>query len=494
MNKNFNYQIRGLYSQDRPVDPMLWEKWFAPYKKNLAERGRELSGKEIQTMRHLFENMTRVYESAMDMGTTTVQARELSTELYTQMIGIFGMVFPNLIFPDLVELIAMPMRESLVPYRIAEYTDDKSDVVKGEKVLDLNTYHGYDTIGYSGGDIENEVIFAPVEEPDKFVAQGALSYKPIISGSVIISDGNLTFKDINSDGKLYNVEDNTEVGAVDYNSGECFASLPEGYVSKKAFKAEYKQDLLNSAANYAGLKTRWASKKLVAEPHILRTATSIFAEYDVNVYYNQDLEADTRQIAVQELFQELDGKVCNDLIKKAKNTICWDSYYNKLDPHITQSEHLESFINTISEASTMIYTETKVMHGNYVICGENAINALRNVGSPRVKLNATTNNTSGAFLAGTIDGGMNVYFNPFLEANQFLVGAKPSMNAGYIVGMYMPIYRTDPIVNAHFEREVSYATQYSTSMIDPKLYVSGKIVTKGAKDRHLIQKTSTPLK
>lgn len=494
MNNNFDYQIIDAYKPLRQIDPALWENWFAPCKKDLEKRGRKLSGKEIETMRHLFENMTRMYESTLDGDKTVVQAKDLNTELYTQMIGIFGMVFPNLIFPDLVELVAMPTVESLVPYRVAEYTNDKSNVTKGDRILDLNTYHGYDTVGYSGGDIENEVVFAPVDEPDKFVAQGTLSYRPIISGSVVISDGDLTFKDINSDGKLYNVEDNTEVGAVDYNSGECFANLPEGYISKKSFNADYKQDLLNSNANYAGLKTYWASKRLAAEPHILRTATSVFAEYNVKVYYNQDLEADTRQIAVQELFQELDGKVCNDLAKKAKNTVYWDSYYNKLDPHITQSEHLESFVNTISEACTMIYTESKLAHGNYVICGENAINALRNVGSPRVKLNSINNNTSGAFLAGTIDGGINVYFNPFLEANQFIVGAKPPLNTGYIVGMYMPIYRSDPIVNAHFQREVSYATQYATSMIDPKLYVSGKIVTKGAKDRHLIQKTRTPIK
>ena len=81
-------------------------------------------------------------------------------------------------------------------------------------------------------------------------------------------------------------------------------------------------------------------------------------------------------------------------------------------------------------------------------------------------------------VVGTLDNAMKVIFSPYVARNEFLVGYKGDsyVDAGFIIGDYLPIASTDFITLDDFVSRKGFVSIYGTRMVNPNMYVRGTIV------------------
>ena len=73
---------------------------------------------------------------------------------------------------------------------------------------------------------------------------------------------------------------------------------------------------------------------------------------------------------------------------------------------------------------------------------------------------------------------MKVIFSPYVARNEFLVGYKGDsyIDAGFIVGDYLPIASTDFITLDDFVSRKGFVSIWGSRMVNPNMYVKGTIV------------------
>lgn len=127
----------------------------------------------------------------------------------TYFMDMLTAVVPNLIAPDIVSTQALESKAGMISYLRFTYGTDKSPVQAGQ-MFNNSLYTGRSEATYSSREI--------VEEP---IASGAsLDFKPILPGTVTITDSSATYVD-DGNGGLTNVANGTTTAnAINYATGE----------------------------------------------------------------------------------------------------------------------------------------------------------------------------------------------------------------------------------------------------------------------------------
>ena len=71
---------------------------------------------------------------------------------------------------------------------------------------------------------------------------------------------------------------------------------------------------------------------------------------------------------------------------------------------------------------------------------------------------------------------MKVIYSPYIPEDAYLVGYKGSdMDAGFVVADFLPITKTDMVMLDDFVGRQGLVSYYGTKMLNPDMYVRGKI-------------------
>ena len=398
--------------------------------------------------------------------------------LKRQAFDVITGVFPNIIAEQLVSVQPLQQKQGQIFFLKYVRGTNRGRNKKGDTL-----FGQFETAGYNGRNYTGEVVEDEAHEPT-----AAATYKtsienvPVVPGTVVIHVGDAVVED-SSDGVLAEATGGTITGTVDYATG--VVELAGIVAGPHDVSISYEQDLEYAPAAVPEINIQISDTFVTAKPRKLRSLFSLDAAYDIQMAQGIDIAESLLVASANELKHETDGDIINSIWNGTKAVSSFNNYYNAFAANISQSEWAQTFVNEIHVQCNAIYNRTKRVRGNWVVCGKKAQDLLNMVGAPRFQGSAAP--AAGPYFAGKLDGQVDVYFDPFLGENDYLVGYKGDtlIDTGFVYSPYMMFYNTELVMLDDFMGRRGYATSYAKRMIEPNLYVRGTIFyEKQASDGH----------
>lgn len=262
---------------------------------------------------------------------------------------------------------------------------------------------------------------------------------------------------------------------VDVESGEIRVEMNGVNLGDSTeIEISYHQDLSEVPTDSMNLELRLRTEMIKAVPHKIRANFSFDASYALSKAHGINVEDSLVNACTAEIRQERDNEVIGILMRQAGNRRSWD---RTVTSYISQHDHDLSFLNELFACASLINFETKRGFGNWVVVGRQGLNIIKSAGSDHFKPAGSTLPNNGAFVVGELDGQMKVIYSPYVPQDSYLVGYKGSdMDAGFVVADFLPITKTDLVMLDDFVGRQGLVSYYGTKMLNPKMYVVGKIV------------------
>lgn len=442
------------------MDERLLRKWaprIAAVESVRRSCGRTFSDSEAQRMVTLLENADQAMRRA-DMAkgrkpienvNEAVQTTDIVHGLKLQTFDVITGVFPNLIAEELVSIQPLQQKTGQIFYLKYVRGNNKGKFQKGETLMDQ-----YETTGYENRNWTSEFV---EEEPHQVAGadtQFVLDCVPVRPGTVEINGITAT--------------------NIDYATGTVTFVAPG---EDTTVTVNYQCDLEYAPAQgIPEISLEMYDTFITARPHKLKAFFSLDAAYDLQMAQGIDVADSLLQAAAAEMRHETDGDIIMDIFNKTVKTSTWNNgYHHDNTDGITYREYCQTFADEIHQASTSIFQSTKRVMANWVVVGKQGADLLNVIGAPRFVGSGVS--AVGPHFAGTLDGNMRVYFDPFLPQDAYLVGYKGEqlMDTGYVYAPYMLFYATDLIMLDDFIGRRGFATSYGKRMLVPELYRKGKI-------------------
>lgn len=365
-------------------------------------------------------------------------------------------VFPNLIANDLVSVQPMMGPVSLIFFLKYLYGTSKGSTSAGTAMFE-NTDRNY-----TSESIEGEVIGTGTGSLAAF--SGFLSFPPIRTGTVKITDGTETFTD-NGAGILTGSA--TGTGTINYSTGAFAVTFNANVTNGVAVTAAYEYDSENHQ-NIPQVDLQLTSSPVVATKRKLRARWSMESAQNLQSLQGIDAEAELTAVLAEEIKFEIDLEVINTLFSSA-TVYTAITFYNTPPTGVSYNDHKLTIIDRFIEASNQIFTRTKRATANWAVLGEKLSNVVESL--PGFKP-AEPNGQAGIILIGVLNGRWAIYKNPYFVTTDGLVGYKGTsfLDTGYVFAPYIPLYVTPTIVLDDFQARKGFGTQYGRKMIDNSFY------------------------
>ena len=410
----------------------------------------------------LFENLSKgnLYEGY-------TQGNFVGRDFRRDAFNIVSLAIQNTILPEIVSVQPMSTAAQLLPILEFKYGTTKGAVNAGDLVLD-STGAGKTDRNYDSKVIENQEIGAGITT---YLAP----FTPIDAGSIKIvkADGTV----ITDDGAGALSDGGTVVyadGTITLNAA-AVAGDKISYTYDNSIVPNYLYPELDGHAQHqVGDVTIGINPVLIeAEEHKLRAIYALTAAYKINKEYGVNMPLVFEQQVANEMNKERERIVMNDIFAQAAggNAVVWSSTPR---PGVSDAEHVESLPIAINLASAEIYNRTGGnLTPNFMVAGANVIAYLAK--SKVFEANEAPKN-GGSFLAGKL-GNLTVYQTPAIGTNDFFLGGigNDFWQAGYVVGDYLPITFTSPVTLADFTTQSGWVSIYGKKMVNPQLYIRGRI-------------------
>lgn len=384
-------------------------------------------------------------------------------ELVTTVVG------GNTLIDQIVSVQPLKSRTGEVRYLKFIYGDNKGLVKAGQSFSDaLGLANGVNP-NYSSEDIDYEFLGKTGDTAPEITR---LSWFPVRPGSVSISFGGTAPITDDGNGGLVSTQI-TAGGTIDYATGDVHYTLSAPATEDHIANYSYVLDSGKVNAPRIDVKVDWMP--MVARTRKLKAVYCFDDAFDLDQDYGFEISTDTIANTGAEIRHEINGEVMNDLYKQAGlSSAPWSAI---VPPGVSYSDHAASFYQEYVRCGNMIFQATQRFNSSFIICGTIAANIIESM--PQFR-SVTTIGTVGPHLSGYLNGSVPVYKNPYYNPEDYLVGFRGEglADSGYIYAPYMPVVSTDLIVDANFQGSKGFATAYGKKMVNPKLYVRGRMIFK----------------
>lgn len=251
---------------------------------------------------------------------------------------------------------------------------------------------------------------------------------------------------------------------------------------------------LDSSPRIPDVDIKIESVAVTATTRKLRARWSPEMAQDITSFYSIDIEAELTNLLSEMITLDIDREILQDLLQQASAAnYFWSAspgrFVNKhtgqeglrsgtLAPGPTYAgaprEWYETLIQTISDASNVIYKKTLRGSGNFVVCGPEVATFLEHTNAWGVQMKIDSDGqvkdgmTIGAAPVGTLNSKYTVYKDPYFPVNKILIGYKGStfLESGYIYAPYVPLILT-PVIFApeDFSPRKGIMTRYGKKMV-----------------------------
>ena len=360
---------------------------------------------------------------------------------------------------------AQTQEVSVVYYLAYKYASNKGGISLGDN---LNTYDQYwvddakvDAASkYASAEIEGETVGA-IAAGDTYAAE----FKPIVAGSVVITDGTTVFNDSAEDpGKIFN-DQGVQKGTIDYATGIITSTASTGFSTTDA-TVDYEYNNQDCPVQVPQLKLEVTELLLRAKAYTLGYTYSTFAAFNLLRTQNVDLKDLLGEGAANELVAEIDALVYNDMVA-VSGTMPGTTFNMNSTGYFSEHEYYQGFGNRLIQAQQLVWQKTRKIRPNVGILGMNGAYLARQLDGFTSQEQA---NPVGVHVIGSYRG-ITLIENPFMSEDLCILTFKGNDFTGsYAVGEYMPVVQTQLLQYEDFRNTSSLATMISKKMLNTNFF------------------------
>ena len=211
---------------------------------------------------------------------------------------------------------------------------------------------------------------------------------------------------------------------------------------------------------------------VTAKTRALKAEYSLELAQDLKAIHGLDAETELANILSTEIMAEINREVIRTINSQAKtgalqsNTAINGIFDIQTDADGRWSvEKFKGLILQIEREANLIAKETRRGKGNFMICSSDVASALAASGmldyAPAMATNLNVDDTGNTF-AGTLNGRMRVYIDPYASADYINVGYKGSnpYDAGVFYCPYVPLTMVRAVGEDTFQPKIGFKTRY----------------------------------
>tara|TARA_A100001388_G_scaffold49067_2_gene32686 strand:- start:1835 stop:3247 length:1413 start_codon:yes stop_codon:yes gene_type:complete len=212
---------------------------------------------------------------------------------------------------------------------------------------------------------------------------------------------------------------------------------------------------------------------VTAKTRALKAEYSLELAQDLKAIHGLDAESELANILSTEIMAEINREVVRTINSQAKlgalqaSNISVKGIFNlKTDADGRWSaEKFKGLILQLDREANTIAKETRRGKGNFVVCSSDVASALNASGmmdyAPNMSTNLNVDDTGNTF-AGTINGRMRVYIDPYATGDYANVGYKGTnpYDAGLFYCPYVPLTMVRAVAENTFQPRIGFKTRY----------------------------------
>lgn len=233
---------------------------------------------------------------------------------------------------------------------------------------------------------------------------------------------------------------------------------------------------------------------VTAKSRALKAEYSLELAQDLKAIHGLDAETELANILSTEILAEINREVIRTLNSQAKtgalqtNTAINGIFNIQTDADGRWSvEKFKGLILQIEREANIIAKQTRRGKGNFIICSSDVASALAAAGmmdyTPAMSTTLNVDDTGNTF-AGTLNGRVKVYIDPYANTDYINVGYKGTnpYDAGLFYCPYVPLTMVRAVGEDTFQPKIGFKTRYGM--------VSNPFVTSGPHDGLATVKTN----
>ena len=226
------------------------------------------------------------------------------------------------------------------------------------------------------------------------------------------------------------------------------------------------------ASSFAEMGFSIEKATVTAKSRALKAEYSLELAQDLKAIHGLDAETELANILSTEILAEINREVVRTINSQAKtgalqtNTAINGIFNVQTDADGRWSvEKFKGLILQIEREANVIAKETRRGKGNFIVCSSDTASALAASGmldyTPAMATNLNVDDTGNTF-AGTLNGRMRVYIDPYSTTDYITVGYKGTnpYDAGVFYCPYVPLTMVRAVAENTFQPKIGFKTRY----------------------------------
>jgi hypothetical protein len=462
-------------TEQRKMLTKVWNPYIAAVNKYLMEKeNREMTAYEAQQVAQCLENAlvdgglrnrSRIFETTYQSNITFLGVQ----------LPVIAALLPSLVLNQIGIVQALDRRTGAVFYLDLQYGQTKGSLATGTTFIGAKTGHARSQASrrYATEFVYGESIGAA----GSTAYSGAVTYFPVVAGTMVITDGVETFTD-NGSGVLVSDASSGTNGTIVYATGAYSVTFAASTTT--APTVDYQYDYEKATNGVPEVNVNLTSETLAAVDFPLRAKYSLGASIDLEKAHGLVLEDELVKYLGGEIKFEIDHYGIEQITDAAEGA-------NAADPFGTLSLTVGSgqewlwkkyhLLDFIEKGSNNIFAKTLRAHATFILCGNNAARVIKQLEphfSPAPGYGKIT--PTGPMVIGTLDG-RQVIQDPFLATNRIYLGYKGDsiLMAGLIYAPYIPLFATPTLITSDLTAQKGFLSASGYKIVNPGFYTYGDI-------------------
>jgi hypothetical protein len=404
-----------------------------------------------------------------------------------QMLPTIPALLPSLVADNVAVVQAIDRPQAQVYYMNLKYGTTKGAITAGETAISAISGHDSREAGrlYASDRVIGEANSAGSGAQTLVLA--ATARKPIIAGSITVSNvtttisavqGLETFYD-NGDGTL--TGSNGSTGTYVTTTGVITLDAGSGNTIDAATAANvaYRFNVEKDTAGIGELDLEVTSSNVDAEVFPLKLTYTVFSAINLQKLHGMVLADEGMKFATQEIRFAIDQVVLGKVLEAASNAGAATgpgTFNATVGSGQEWVWRIHEFKRYISKASANIFAKTLRATGNVIVAGINVCSLVEQLPEYKPAAGLGTKPPAGPYVHGTL-GNRMVICNPFYDPDDYVVLFRGDnwLFAGLVYAPYVPLYSTDPVTLADLNTQRGFMSMAATKIINYGMFSKGAI-------------------
>lgn len=453
-----------------------WNKWIPGKVKDQYQR---------YCLAQLYENQLQelnTFKQKHVLGEDTTTTNTAPFIKYT--FPLLRRVWPSLIAPEIVSVQPMSAPVGAIFYFELKYGDTKGSVTAGNRLVkDFNST-------YSSEYVDAETIGTGTGAQTSFPV--TLAFKPVRVNTVKISVDGVSGVSGTDNGAGTISGPGIASGTINYSTGAVTLVLSSAPASGVKVLAAYQFNMeANSLVPSVNIDIALVS--VTAKSRKLKALWSSEAADDLKALHGVDAEQELVAGVGSELALEMDREVIEDLRLGATGGSA--TFDLQVPSGVRDVEHYRGMLTPLTLLSNQIGKNTLRGPANFSVMSYDAAAYIEQLqthgffrpifaaGNAEAMAPAEAPQTWGIMKMGTIQSRLMSYKDPFIAADEVVVGFKGNsfVDAGYVWAPYVPLQVTATFLDPNdFKFRKGLRTRYSKLLCRSEFYAKLKLLNLGS--------------